>query len=91
MTRSGPSAGEGGAQGSGVADVGLDEAEAGTGRDGLKGGQVTGMGELVRHADTYATPQAMNWRVTAKLMRPAALEEVFHSRIHTRAKDSMTT
>jgi hypothetical protein len=51
-----PRAGEGVAQGSGVADVGLDEGEAGTGRDGLEGGQVTGMGELAHHADMCPTP-----------------------------------
>jgi hypothetical protein len=56
MTRSGPSAGEGVAQCGGVADVGLAEGEAGTRRDGLEGGQVTGMGELVRHADMCPTP-----------------------------------
>ena len=53
MTRSGPGAGEGVAQGGGVADVGLDVGEAGTGRDGLEGGQVTSMSELVHHVDVY--------------------------------------
>jgi hypothetical protein len=56
MLRSGPSAGEGVAQGGGVADVGLDEGETGTGHDGLEGGQVTGRGKLVRHADMCPTP-----------------------------------
>ena len=49
----GPHAGEGLAQGGSVADVGLDEGEPRAGRDGLEGGQVPGIGELVEHADVY--------------------------------------
>jgi hypothetical protein len=70
MTRSGPSAGEGVAQGGGVADVGLDEGEAGTGRDGLEGGQVTGAGQFVDSADAHRTACNQRVRGLSKLVLP---------------------